>query len=111
MGDEYTAARDAPSGLRLTCSTFARGEGTEVDFVLSVGREHWAIEVRASRHVDARDPKGLEGLQRARRQDQSTDRRFFGAGRQRIDGAEVLPIEDFLAELPDYVSVAPIRGR
>lgn len=79
---------------------FRTRRGAEVDFVLSVGRELWAIEVKASRHIDARDLKGLEAFaERARK----VTRRivvFLGARRQRIDGVEALPIEDFLAALP-----------
>lgn len=74
--------------------------GAEVDFVLSVGREIWGIEVKASRHVDTRDLKGLGTLaDHAKR----VTRRFvvyLGARRQTIDGVEAVPIEDFLADLP-----------
>ena len=79
---------------------FRTRRGAEVDFVLSVGRELWAVEVKASRHVDARDLKGFGAFsERARK----LTRRlvvFLGARRQRIDGIEALPIDDFLAELP-----------
>jgi predicted AAA+ superfamily ATPase len=33
---------------------FRTRRGAELDVVLSVGREHWAIEVKASRQVDSR---------------------------------------------------------
>jgi predicted AAA+ superfamily ATPase len=79
---------------------FRTRRGAEVDFVLSVGREHWAIEVKASRHVDARDLKGLEAFAEHAR---TVARRivvFLGSRPLRIDGVDVLPIEDFLATLP-----------
>jgi predicted AAA+ superfamily ATPase len=79
---------------------FRTRRGAEVDFVVSVGRELWAIEVKASRRVDARDLKGFEALaERARK----LTRRivvFLGKRSQRINGIEALPIDDFLAELP-----------
>ena len=79
---------------------FRTRRGAEVDFILSIGRELWAIEVKASRHVDARDLKGLEAfVDRARK----VARRivvYLGARSQRIDGVEALPVETFLAALP-----------
>ncbi len=79
---------------------FRTRRGAEVDFVVSVGQELWAIEVKASRRVDARDLKGFDTLaERARK----LTRRivvFLGKRSQRINGIEALPIDDFLAELP-----------
>jgi len=79
---------------------FRTRRGAEVDFVLSVGRDLWAIEVKASRRVDARDLKGLGAfVDRAGK----VARRivvFLGVRSQRIDGVDVLPIDEFLAELP-----------
>lgn len=79
---------------------FRTRRGAEVDFVVSVGRELWAIDVKASRRVDARDLKGLDAFaDRARK----VARRivvFLGPRRQRLDGVEVIPVEEFLAELP-----------
>ncbi len=78
---------------------FRTRRGAEVDFVVSVGRELWAIEVKASRRVDARDLKGFDALADRTR----VSRRivvFLGPRRQRLEGIEVIPLEDFLAELP-----------
>ncbi len=79
---------------------FRTRQGAEVDFILAVGRELWAIEVKASHHVDARDLKGIDAfVERARR----VTRRivlFLGPRRQRLGKVEVLPVEEFLAELP-----------
>ena len=79
---------------------FRTRRGAEVDFVVSAGKELWAIEVKASARVDARDLGGLAAFkERARR----ATRRivvFLGPRRQRIHGVEVLPIEEFLSELP-----------
>lgn len=79
---------------------FRTRRGAEVDFVVSIGRELWAIEVKASRHVDARDLKGLDAF--ADRAGKVARRIvvFLGARRQRLDRVDVLPLEEFLAELP-----------
>lgn len=79
---------------------FRTRRGAEVDFVLSVGREWWAIEVKASRRVDLHDLKGIRAFgDRAKK----VARRilvFLGPRRQRLEDVEVLPLEDFLRELP-----------
>ena len=80
---------------------FRTRRGAEVDFILSVGREHWAIEVKASRRVDAGDLKGIKAFTEHARKVTRQILVFLGARRQRIDGVEVLPIDDFLAELPE----------
>ncbi len=79
---------------------FRTRRGAEVDFILSVGREHWAIEVKAARDVDMRDLKGFQVF--AEHAGRVTRRLvvFLGARRQQMDGVEVLPLEDFLAQLP-----------
>jgi predicted AAA+ superfamily ATPase len=78
---------------------FGTRRGAAIDFVLAAGRELWAIEVKASRTVDARDLKGMDALaDRAR-----VARRvvvYLGARRQRLDGVEAIPLEEFLDELP-----------
>jgi len=79
---------------------FRTRRGAEVDFVLSVGRDLWAIEVKASRHVDARDLKGLAAFADRVRKVARRIVVFLGARRQRLDGVEAIPLEEFLAELP-----------
>ena len=74
--------------------------GAEVDFVLEVGREVWGIEVKASRRVSRRMLGGLSSL--ASRCDRLSRRIivFLGDRPQQLDGVEVLPLEDFLSDLP-----------
>lgn len=75
--------------------------GAEVDFVLEVGREVWGIEVKASRRVSRRMLSGLSSL--AGRCDRLARRIvvFLGERPQRLDGADVLPLENFLGQLPN----------
>lgn len=79
---------------------FRTRRGAEVDFVLSVGRELWGIEVKASRHVDIRDLKGLEALAALAPRVTRRIVVYLGARRQRLEDVEVLPLGEFLAELP-----------
>jgi predicted AAA+ superfamily ATPase len=74
--------------------------GAEVDYIVDVGRELWAVEVKASRDAGSGDLRGIEAFaSRARR----VSRRivvFLGPRKQRLGGVEILPLEEFLAELP-----------
>ena len=74
--------------------------GAEVDFLLEAGREIWGIEVKASRRVDT---AALSGLRSLRERVKRLTRRiviFLGPRRQSLEGVEVLPLEEFLGELP-----------
>lgn len=74
--------------------------GAEVDLVVEVGRDLWGVEVKAARRASSDMLSGLASLaDRTRRLKRkilvcTTDRRA------RLDGVEVLPVRDFLAELP-----------
>jgi len=74
--------------------------GAEVDFVLEVGRELWGVEVKSARRASSDMLTGLQSLaDRTPRLKRKlvvcrTDRRA------RLGGVEVLPIREFLAELP-----------
>ena len=74
--------------------------GAEVDFVLEVGREVWGIEVKASRRVDRRMLSGLASLSHRSARCARRIVVFLGTRRQLVDGVEVIPLEEFLRELP-----------
>ena len=71
-----------------------------VDYIVEVGRELWAIEVKASRSVDARDMRGLVAFQERAGKVSRSLIVYLGARRQRFHGAEAVPLTEFLAELP-----------
>jgi hypothetical protein len=74
--------------------------GAEVDFVLEVGRELWGVEVKAARTTSSDMLTGLQSLaDRTKRLKRkilvcTTERRA------RLGSVEVVPVQDFLAELP-----------
>jgi predicted AAA+ superfamily ATPase len=84
---------------RAKLSHFRARSGLEVDYVLDVDREIWAIEVKASRRVDSGAIRALKAFgERAR-----ATRRivvFLGSRRQDIEGVEAIPLGEFLDELP-----------
>lgn len=74
--------------------------GAEVDFVLEVGRELWAVEVKASRNVGREDLSGIASLASQSRRLRRKVVVFLGSRAQRLDEVEILPLREFLSALP-----------
>lgn len=93
----YAGARDLAETIRYWSPADARD--TEVDFLLTRGEQHLAIEVKAARRVDHRHLKGLRAIAPLG----GLTRRvlvYRGDRPQRTeDGIDVLPAEAFAAEL------------
>lgn len=81
-------------------SYYRTRHGMEVDFVLEIGREVWAIEVKSGSDVRRQPVQALKAFaERVPR----VERRilvYLGPRRQRAGDVEVLPVAEFLAELP-----------
>jgi predicted AAA+ superfamily ATPase len=74
--------------------------GAEVDFVVTLGREIWGVEVKAARRIDRGDLSGLRSFSETVR---GVKRRILvcqAPRAQEIDGVEILPFERFFDELP-----------
>jgi len=84
----------------LTLFHYRTPAGSEVDFILEVGREVWAVEVKASRRVDRSDLRGLAAFGEATRRVKRRIVVFLGPRAQRLDGIDILPLPRFLSELP-----------
>ncbi len=92
--------KNVVSGPESALYHYRTRHGAEVDLVLEVGREVWGIEVKAGRRVSRRMLSGLSSL--VSRCDRVARRIvvFTGERPQRLDGVEVLPLEDFPQQLP-----------
>jgi predicted AAA+ superfamily ATPase len=73
--------------------------GSEVDFVLEVDRELWAIEVKAGRRIGRTALRGFESLSDRTRRLKRRIVVFLGPRKQKIENVEVLPLISFLNEL------------
>ena len=79
---------------------FRSRHGAEVDFIVRAGSELWAIEVKSSRNVT---PPMTATVRTIGEHIPDVTRRlliFLGPRPQRIENVEVLPLQDFLAQLP-----------
>jgi predicted AAA+ superfamily ATPase len=74
--------------------------GAEVDFVIEVGRELWGIEVKASRRASPDMTTGLNSLGDRSKRLKRKIIVCLAERRARLGDVEVVPIREFLAELP-----------
>lgn len=72
----------------------------EVDFVLDIDRELWAIEVKSASRGPDRAPSGITSLSKRTKNLKRKIVVYTGQRAQVVDGVEVLPLADFLALLP-----------
>ncbi|MEW6364686.1 MAG: ATP-binding protein [Acidobacteriota bacterium] len=74
--------------------------GAEVDFVVEIGRDLWAVEVKASSDTSRVQTHGFESLANHAKNLRRKIVVFLGCRRQIMDDVEILPMETFLEELP-----------
>jgi hypothetical protein len=85
---------------QATLFHFRTRPGAEVDFVVQDGRETWGIEVKHAREADRRSLRGFEALAEHA---PTLKRRivvYLGPRRMKLGDAEVIPLREFLDELP-----------
>ncbi len=90
--------RDLWPGMSLF--HFRSRGGAEVDYVLEVGREIWAIEVKAARRVDRTDLRGFTAFALRTGKPVRNILVYLGARKQQLEKTEVFPLSEFLAQLP-----------
>ena len=90
------AASAAAADLDLQIASYRTEHGAEVDFVVSLAREVWALELKASRTVDARDLRGLRSFAQFFGKRHTPMVLHLGETRRRIEGVEVLPWQEGL---------------
>lgn len=78
--------------------------GTEVDFVLRLGDEIWAIEVKAARDLASADLRGVHAFAAAEPGCKRKLVLFGGRHAQKRDGVEAIPVQDFLTTLDRQVA-------
>jgi predicted AAA+ superfamily ATPase len=81
-------------------SYYRTKHGAEIDFVLEVGREIWAIEVKASRRASGSISASFESLAKRTRRLHRKIVVFLGPRPQRSRDIDFLPLQVFLGLLP-----------
>ncbi len=82
-------------------SHYRTKHGAEVDFLLEIGREVWAIEVKASRRVSTGVVDAFASVASRSKNLKRKIVVFLGPRTQRMGDIEILPLEGFLQLLPN----------
>ncbi len=90
------AAGAAAADRELRIASYRTEHGAEVDFIVETGREVWAIELKASRHVNKADLRGVRAFADFFGKKHHSLVLYLGAERRRIEGIDVLPWQEGL---------------
>jgi predicted AAA+ superfamily ATPase len=83
----------------IRLSHFRTEHGVEVDVVCEVGRDLWAIEIKASRNVGASDLRGLSSFADFVGRRHRAAVLYLGDIRRRVGGVDVLPWQEGLRSM------------
>lgn len=92
---DSAAALDRP----IEVSTFRTEHGAEVDFVVTLNKETWAIELKASTSATSGDLRGLRRFGDYLGKKHQARLWYLGQQRRKVAGVDVLPWQDGLREL------------
>jgi predicted AAA+ superfamily ATPase len=86
------AARD----VDIRVSSYRTEHGAEVDFIVEIGRDVWALELKASRNVSSGDLRGLRSFAAMHGKMCQPLVLFLGDHARRIEDVDVLPWQEGL---------------
>jgi uncharacterized protein DUF4143 len=100
---QVTAIAQA-ADVEVRLGTYRTEHGAEVDLIVELGRELWAIEAKASRHVGPGDATGLHSFAAFLGRPHRRIIAYLGAHRRTIGDVEVWPFTSLMTELGDAIS-------
>lgn len=77
-------------------SSYRTEHGAEVDLIVELGGETWALELKASRHVGSNDLRGLRSFAEFYGKRHAPLVLYLGDTRRRVEGVDVVPWQDGL---------------
>lgn len=92
-------ASAAAQDTELRISLYRTEHGAEVDFIVELEREVWAIELKASTNVGTSDLRGFASFQKFYNKPHHRCVAYMGTVRKRIEDVEIYPWQELLKEL------------
>ncbi len=92
---DSAAAKDQ----EIRISSYRTEHGAEVDFIVEMGKEVLAVEVKASSNVGRNDLRGLRSFADYYGKKHRPCVVYLGSSRKKIDGVEIFPWQAFLKDL------------
>lgn len=80
----------------IRISSYRTEHGAEVDFIVQLARDTWALELKASRHVAAHDLRGFVSFADYYGKRYRAAVLYLGDVRRRVAGVDVMPWQDGL---------------
>lgn len=87
----------------IRISSYRTSAGAEVDFIVELSGEVWAIEAKASTNVGADDLSGLKSFASYYGKKFRPVVAYLGTARRHVQGVEAIPWQELLAEIFDSV--------
>ncbi len=92
-------AAAAAKDLDLKLSTYRTEHGAEVDFIVEHSGATWAVELKASRHVNKADLRGLRSFAEYHGNQHTPLILYLGSSARHLDGIDVLPWQQGLQRM------------
>lgn len=83
----------------IQISTYRTEHGAEVDFIIQLEGEVWAVELKASSHVGREDLRGLRNFSEFYRKKHHSLLAYWGETEKNIEGVSVLPWQKALKRI------------
>lgn len=85
--------------MELRVSTYRTEHGAEVDLIVEIGKELFAVEVKASRLVAPADLRGLQSFREYHGKNHRAWIVYMGTARRELSGVEIWPWQEGLCEM------------
>jgi len=89
-------ASAAAADVEIRIASYRTEHGAEVDLLVELGRQVWALELKASRQVSASDLRGLRSFAEYYGRRHTPLVLYLAETPRRIDGVDILPWQDGL---------------
>jgi predicted AAA+ superfamily ATPase len=89
----------AAQDIELRVTLYRTEHGAEVDFILELGHNIWAIELKASQNVGTSDLRGFASFERFYNKPHRQCVAYMGTAKKKINSVEIFPWQELLKEI------------
>ena len=89
----------ASLGKRISISTYRTEHGAEVDFIIELDGDVWAIEAKGSKNVGSEDFRGLKNFASFYKKPHRSVVAYLGVDHKVVGGVDVMPWQKLIQEM------------
>ena len=86
-------------GKRISISNYRTEHGAEVDFIVELDGDVWAIEAKGSKNVGKEDFRGLKNFASFYKKPHRSVVAYLGVDHRFVDGVDVMPWQKLIQEM------------